>query len=186
MQDIYRGELVRLAAMNPEELGPLLSRWDRDSQRMRLLDSDPVILFSGKARKEWIEKQLEKETFYDFSIRALVDDRVVGEIGLGGLRWNCGDTFVGIGLGDRADWNKGYGTDAMRLILRYAFLELNLHRVSLGLFDYNPRALRAYEKAGFRVEGRMRGTLHREGRRWDDIFMGVLRSEWMEKNGNQN
>ncbi len=183
MQDIFRGELVRLAAMNPEELGPLLSRWDRDSQRIRLLDSDPSILFSEKIRKEWVEKQIEKEIFYGFTIRPLADDRVVGELGLGGLRWNHGDAFVGIGLGDRADWNKGYGTDAMHLILRYAFLELNLHRVSLGVFEYNPRAMRSYEKAGFKPEGRMRGTLHRDGRRWDDIFMGVLRSEWMEQNG---
>jgi RimJ/RimL family protein N-acetyltransferase len=185
MKDIFRGELVRLAAMNPEELAPLLNRWDRDSLRIRLLDSDPSIIFSAKARKEWIEKQIEKETYFGFSIRTLADDRVVGEIGLGGLRWNCGDTFVGIGLGDRADWNKGYGTDAMRAILRYAFLELNLHRVTLGVFEYNPRAMRAYEKAGFRVEGRIRGELNRDGRRWDSILMGVLRSEWMEQYGSQ-
>ena len=74
----------------------------------------------------------------------------------------------------------------MRVILRYAFTELNLHRVSLGLFEYNPRALRSYEKAGFKMEGRMRGTLHREGRRWDDLYMGILRTEWMEKYGIDN
>ena len=185
MKDLFRGELVRLAALNPEEIGPLLSRWDRDSLRIRLLDSDAPILFSAKARKEWLEKQIEKETYFGFSIRALADDRVVGEIGLGGLRWAFGDAFVGIGLGDRADWNKGYGTEAMRLVLRYAFLELNLHRVSLGVFEYNQRAMRSYEKAGFQVEGRIRGDLHRDGRRWDGVFMGVLRSEWMKQFGGQ-
>ena len=66
----------------------------------------------------------------------------------------------------------------MRVILRFAFTELNLHRVSLTVFDYNQRAIRSYEKAGFRMEGRQRGFLKREGQRWDLIYMGILRSEW--------
>jgi RimJ/RimL family protein N-acetyltransferase len=110
---------------------------------------------------------------------------MVGEVELGYARGSRADAFMGIGLGEREDWNKGYGTDAVRLILRYAFLELNLHRVSLSVFEYNLRAQRAYEKAGFRVEGRMRGALNRENRRWDEIFMGVLRPDWMKDYGSQ-
>ena len=185
MQDILRGDLVRLAAVNPEEVSPHYTRWNRDSFRNRLLDSEPIILFSDKAIRGWVEKDIEKEDLFSFAIRTLADDRLVGEVGLGYARWNRTESFVGIGIGDRDDWNKGYGTDAMRLVLRFAFLELNLNRVSLSVFEYNPRAMRAYEKAGFRMEGRLRGTLHREGRRWDEIFMGVLRSEWMEQYGSQ-
>ncbi len=62
--------------------------------------------------------------------------------------------------------------------LRFAFTELNLRRVTLDVFEYNPRAMRSYEKAGFVVEGRMRGMLKREGKRWDLVFMGILRDEW--------
>lgn len=185
MQDILRGELIRLAAINPEELSPLYARWGRDSQRGRLLDSDPPILFSEKAIRAWVEKNFEKENDFEFAIRTLADDRVVGFVALDGIRWSRGESFVGIGLGEREDWNKGYGTDAMRAVLRFAFLELNLHRVSLNVFEYNPRAVRAYEKAGFRVEGRLRGALLREGRRWDELFMGVLRPDWMEQYGSQ-
>lgn len=185
MHDIFRGDLVRLAAVSPEEFAPYFARWGRDSLRNRLLDSEPSILFSDKAIRGWIEKDLEKEDYFAFAIRALADDRIVGEIGLGYARWNRHEAFVGIGIGDREDWNKGYGTDAMRLVLRFAFLELALHRVSLSVFEYNPRAIRSYEKAGFQLEGRVRGALHREGRRWDEIFMGVLRSEWMEQNASQ-
>ena len=58
------------------------------------------------------------------------------------------------------------------------FNELNLHRVSLDVFEYNPRAIRSYEKVGFVFEGRTRKFLNREGQRWDMIFMGILRSEW--------
>jgi RimJ/RimL family protein N-acetyltransferase len=66
----------------------------------------------------------------------------------------------------------------LELIERYAFEELNLHRLSLGVFAYNPRARRAYEKAGFVVEGRERGAILRDGQRADVIIMGILREEW--------
>ena len=71
----------------------------------------------------------------------------------------------------------------MKVVLRYAFTELNLQRLTLTVFEYNPRAVRAYEKTGFRHEGRLRQFLNREGRRWDMLFMGILRHEWMEQNG---
>jgi len=89
---------------------------------------------------------------------------------------------VGLGIGERDFWGRGYGTDVMKLILRYAFMEINLRRVTLTVFEYNPRAIRSYEKAGFRHEGRLRKLLHRDGRRYDELFMGILREEWLEKN----
>ena len=112
---------------------------------------------------------------------ALEDDRLIGYIGLEGDIFPHGEAFVGIGIGERELWGKGYGTDAMKVILRYAFQELNLRRVSLDTFEYNPRAIRSYEKAGFVHEGRAEDFLYREGRRWDLIFMGILREEWLTK-----
>ena len=96
--------------------------------------------------------------------------------------WTPRDAFVGIGIGNRNDWSKGYGSDAMKIILRFAFTELNLRRVTLNVFEYNPRAIRSYEKTGFRHEGRMRNALLRNGKRWDMFYMGILREEWMEMN----
>jgi RimJ/RimL family protein N-acetyltransferase len=78
------------------------------------------------------------------------------------------------------DWNKGFGTEAMKLILRYAFDLLNLNRISLTVFEYNARAILSYEKAGFRVEGQHRKWVNRDGKRWDLISMGILQSEWRE------
>ncbi len=89
---------------------------------------------------------------------------------------------MGISIGDPKDWGKGYGTDAMRILLRYAFIELNLHQVTLLVFEYNPRAIRSYEKAGFRVRGRMRKVVNRDGRRWDAIAMSIIRQEWNAQN----
>ena len=73
-------------------------------------------------------------------------------------------------------------TDVMNVMLRYAFTEVNLKRVTLTVFEYNPRAIRSYEKAGFHHEGRLRGLLNREGKRYDELFMGILREEWLKSN----
>jgi RimJ/RimL family protein N-acetyltransferase len=182
--DIFRGELVRLTMDDPQIIAELDSKWGRDSEYFRLLTSEASRLWSVKKIKDWIEKDLEKEenNNFFFLIRTLEGDQLIGGIGLDGVDWANGESFVGIGLGEREAWGKGYGTDAMRIILRYAFTELNLRRVSLDVFEYNPRAVRSYEKAGFTHEGRVRRYLHREGKRWDLIFMGILREEWERRN----
>jgi RimJ/RimL family protein N-acetyltransferase len=179
-KDLFQGKLVRLVSQEVQPMAEAISKWSCDSEYWRLLDSGSVRPFSVKTSKEWIEKDQEKERpdQFLFAIRALEDERLIGEIGLDGVQWTHGDAFVGIGLGERDYWGKGYGTDAMRVILRYAFTELNLHRVSLNVFQYNPRAIKSYEKVGFKHEGRMRGVLNRNGKRWDIVFMGILREEW--------
>ena len=153
----------------------------RDSEYMRLLDSGAARPFSVKNTKELLEKDLEKDSpdLYMFLIKTLQDERLIGTIALDGVQDHHGDAFVSIGIGERQYWNQGYGTDAMRVILNYAFNELSLDRVSLNVFAYNSRAIRAYEKAGFKHEGCQREVLHRDGRRWDILYMGILRSEWV-------
>jgi RimJ/RimL family protein N-acetyltransferase len=176
--DLFHGDLVHLTAEEPEILAPLESQWSADSEYSRLLDWDPARRFSAKNSQKWIEKQYEKEENYFFAIRTLDGDRIIGGIGLDGIRWTHGDCFVGIGLGEREFWGKGYGTDALRVLLRYAFDELNLARVSLSFLEDNCRAQRSYAKCGFRYEGRERQAWAYDGRRWDEIYMGLLRTEW--------
>ncbi len=173
------GELVHLTHEEPEVVAKIEADWHLNSEYCRLLDWDPARRFSSKTIQKWVEKQYENPNDYSFAIRLLENDRIIGGIGLDGINWTQRESFVGIGLGEKDDWGKGYGTDAMRVILRYAFTELNLRRVSLDVFEYNPRGIRSYEKAGFVVEGRVRGLIRREGRRWDVIYMGILREEWL-------
>jgi RimJ/RimL family protein N-acetyltransferase len=71
----------------------------------------------------------------------------------------------------------------MDLLLRYGFTELNLRRISLTMFEFDRRAVRSYEKAGFQLDGSQRQFMRREGRRWDILYMGILREEWMENYG---
>jgi RimJ/RimL family protein N-acetyltransferase len=178
--NLFTGELVRLGAEDPEPMSKAFARWERDTEFHRLLNDEPAYLWSMKKWRSWLEKELEKETSSEtfFAIRTLEDDRLIGFIALMAIEWNHGDAWVAIGLGERMDWGKGYGTDAMRLVLQYAFTELNLYRVSLGLFDYNSRAQRSYEKVGFLLEGRQRQLTQREGQRWDMLIMGILQPDW--------
>lgn len=178
----FCGTLVHLTVEDPEEIAKYISFWSVDSEYLRLLDWDPARTISVKNTIKWLEKNIENEKNFHFTIRALGDNQIIGFIGLDSISWIHRDCFVGIGLGDREYWGKGYGTDAMNIILRYAFTYLNLHRVSLDVFEYNERGIRSYEKAGFIHEGRERGLLLREGRRWDVLYMGVLREDWMKSN----
>ena len=177
---LFTGKLVQLSAPGPRDGPEGIARWSQDSQFDRLDDSNPAYPLLAKPIKEDWEKGLEGHDFL-FAIRTLSDNRLIGFIELEIDQWIHGDAFAGIGIGEREYWGKGYGTDALRILLRYAFTELNLHRVTLDVFEYNPRAIRSYEKAGFVIEGRVRQFLNREGRRWDLIYMGILREEWVNE-----
>jgi RimJ/RimL family protein N-acetyltransferase len=85
---------------------------------------------------------------------------------------------LGVGIGEPDYWGKGYGSEAVNLLLRFGFEALNLRRVSLTVFEYNQRAYKSYQKLGFQVEGCARQMLNRFERRWDMIYMGILRDEW--------
>jgi RimJ/RimL family protein N-acetyltransferase len=173
--DLYAGQLVRLAIFDPTTDAALVARWGYDSEYQRLIDMDPARLWSPKTIIEWFEKDAENEI--TFAIRTLEGDRLIGMVSLSKPDL-AGNSWVGIGIGDRQDWGKGYGTEAMRLALKFGFNEVNLQRVSLDVFEYNPRAIRSYEKAGFKHEGCLRQCLLRDGQRWDLIYMSILRSEW--------
>jgi RimJ/RimL family protein N-acetyltransferase len=181
--DLMFGELVHLTVENPEVMARSFSRWSQDVEWFRLFDTDPPKLYSEKKWREWLEKEVEKGTSDEifFAIRTLDNDFLIGFIGLFDLFMQHGDTFVAIALGEREYLGKGYGTDAMRVMLRYVFNELNLRRVSLIVFEYNPRAIRSYVKVGFISEGRIRDVMQRDGRRWDFLYMGILREEWLAK-----
>lgn len=185
MKDLLTGKLVRLSAMDHEEFGKAFAKWNQDSELMRYMDAQTLTPRSSKTISEHIEKELKDPSpvDYPFTIRALENNLLLGDIGLYIVNnWGPGDAFVGLGIGERDYWGKGYGTDAMNVMLRYGFLELNLRRVTLSVFEYNPRAIRSYEKTGFQHEGRLRGALFRDGKRWDMLYMGILREEWLKLN----
>jgi RimJ/RimL family protein N-acetyltransferase len=115
---------------------------------------------------------------FHFRLRTLADDTLIGVVGLFQIQWMHQVGSLGIAIGNPAYWGKGYGTDALQLILGYAFRELNLYRIGASTIAYNIRSIKAHEKVGFSHEGIQRSFIRREGQRFDLILYGLLRPGW--------
>jgi RimJ/RimL family protein N-acetyltransferase len=118
-----------------------------------------------------------------YAIHVRETDRLIGLTTFSALDADNGSALFHITIGERDAWGRGYGTETAELMLEHAFSRLGLHRVALSVFSFNQRAIRSYEKAGFRIEGRLREAIWRDGRYWDEVQMGALSSEWLAGRG---
>lgn len=154
---------------------PALVPWLNDPEVTRFLRAyRPMTL---RAEEEFIERAGQGDDIV-LGVVLREGDRLIGAAGLSQIDYRCRRASFGISIGARDEWGKGYGTEATRLVVGYAFETLNLNRVWLHVYEYNGRGLRAYEKVGFRREGVLRQDIFRDGRYWDTITMAILREEW--------
>ena len=176
------GEGVRLRAIEREDIDRFV-RWFNDPEvRRYLLMYEPM----SRAKEErWFEERLSRKDDLLLAIEVREGDSWVhiGNMGLHRIDWKNRVATLGIVIGEKEYWGKGYGTEAVRTMLRYAFHELGLNRVELETYSFNPRAQRCYQKAGFVREGVRRQALYRDGEFHDVITMGILRSEFEEGQG---
>jgi RimJ/RimL family protein N-acetyltransferase len=157
---------------------PLFVTWMNDWRTSRTLALRAPM--SSVSEERWFEHMLDDQGKggYFFVICLLEDDRPIGNTGLFELQPFNGSAGLGISIGDPADRGLGYGSDAMRALLGFAFGQLRLERVWLDVYDLNPGARRVYERAGFVYEGTLRRAAFREGRYLDVIRMAILADEW--------
>ena len=181
-ESLFVAENICLAPIDHEKDAEIESRWTHDAEYMRLISLEPALPLSAaqlKKRYEKIEKdQDEKKNLFYFTVRMRPDDRLVGFARLYWIEWSNAGGFVQLGIGDPNDRRHGYGTQVLRLLLRYAFDELNLYRLTAVIPEYNPLALHLFSNAGFVEEVRRRKALNRDGRRWDLLHLGILHEEW--------
>jgi len=116
---------------------------------------------------------------YDFAIESIDEGKYIGECGIKSVDWKNRRTEIYIFLSESYT-GKGYGTDAVMLVLNFIFNEMNLNKVKLTVFSFNKRAVKCYEKCGFKVEGTLRSELFKAGKYHDLILMGILREEYNE------
>jgi RimJ/RimL family protein N-acetyltransferase len=169
---LVKGALVRLAAAQPDDAA-CFARWSDNDEYMRLLDDDPVRPQSPDSFASMGTND------YFFTLRTLENNKLIGFVVLFNIKWSSQSAEMAMGIGETDYWGKGYGSDGLRLLLNYAFNELNLHRVGLTVLDYNERAIKAYERAGFVREGVKRQAVQREGQRYDLVCYSLLRDEWL-------
>lgn len=177
--DTIEGRSVVLRRHRVEDLAAV-RRWYHDPEVARLTRYTTRPMSDAEIDHFFHGRLMSPESVaYAIDIRE--NGRLIGLTTFSNLDPDNGSVLFHISIGEPDAWGQGYGTEATELMLGLAFDHIGLHRVSLSVFSFNERAIRAYEKAGFEIEGRERQAIVRDGQRWDEITMGVLAPEWRER-----
>lgn len=157
---------------------PALYTWFADETFLQYYDYMPPIPQSAAEVDKTISDYNNQDTAEVFAIRLGEDGHIIGLAGFDDIIKPNGVATLFIGIGNTADRGRGYGRQALELLIDYGFKTLDLHRIQLQVLEFNQAAIRLYEKAGFVREGVLREFLIREGRRYDLIMYGLLKKEW--------
>ena len=182
---LFEAKDVRLGPIDHEKDPQIESKWTHNSDFLRMYEFDPARPMSAAMVKkgyEKLEKEIEedKNLFY-FAIRAREDDRLIGRALVHRIEWSNGNGWIRLGIGAEEDRHRGYGSQALGMLIRFAFAELNLFRVTAAVQEYNEPAIALLQKFGFVEEVRRRQALDRDGRRWDLLVFGLLKDDWVDQ-----
>jgi RimJ/RimL family protein N-acetyltransferase len=170
------GERVVLRRHRPANISAF-QRWYADPEIARLARYQ-----AAPMRPEEIERFFEARVVgpstMAMAIHEIGTERLVGTCAFSQLDGENGSALYHITIGESDVWGRGYGTESTQLMLDHAFGTLGLHRIALFVFEFNERAIRAYRRCGFVIEGRSRESIWRDGRWWDEIAMSVLAADW--------
>jgi RimJ/RimL family protein N-acetyltransferase len=171
---ILRGKKIILRPIKMSD-APRYVKWLSDSDVHKFTTRKGITL---KEEKKWIRELPKKKNEKTFAI----ETRNKVHIGSVGLRIKPMDenAILGILIGDKRYWSSGYGTDAMRTILQYGFEKLKLHKISLGVFSYNPRAINLYLDMGFEIQGIYEEDIRWKSKYYDLYQMALFKNKWQK------
>jgi len=169
--DVANAETARAWINDPE-----INRW-------MLSGHIPVSRQAEEAFYEAVERNAAAGTGHVFEVRTLDGDRYIGNCGLDGVSLVHRTGEVGIVIGELAEQGKGYGADAIRTLLRFAFDTLGLHTVRISYIEGNERAAHLYPKLGFSHAGRFREHVFLNGAYHDLVMLDMTEAEWREQRG---
>lgn len=161
----------------------LLHKWYNDIELNKLAG------WSGsKVTVEKLRYNMSRSFGYD-PMNLMIDNEEgipIGTIQLYDFSEQDKSCKLGIRIGDRNYWSKGYGEDAVNVLLKYAFMKIDIYRVTLKVYEYNERAVKCYLKCGFQYEGRTRQSAYIDGKFYDEIIMGALKSDFVKLKKDNN
>ena len=179
---MLKGEKVQLGPVKREYIESYL-KWLNDPELTQYLSA--YLPLTRMKEEDWIESLKNRNDTIIFAITITEEngeEKHIGNCGLHDIDWKNRFTEVGIMIGEKEYQGKGFGTEAMELIIRYGFGTVNLNRIQLHVYDFNTRAIKSYTKIGFIEEGRMRQAQFKNGEYHDMILMSMLHEEWIKKN----
>ena len=160
---------------------PLLYEWYNDNELNRLAGWN-----SSRVTIDKLRYNMSRSFGYD-PMNLMIDNEEgvpIGTIQLYDFNDQDKNCKLGIRIGDRRYWGKGYGEDAVKTLLEYAFMKIDMYRVTLNVYEYNERAVKCYLKCGFQTEGRTRHSAYIDGKYYDEIIMGILKSDYIRMREN--
>jgi len=168
---MLRGSKVYLSEYSKDELKlvkDLINDWDIQEY----LNPDTIIPLTYEDELEWFEsnrKHIEKD--YSFAIRTIEDNIYLGGCGYRNVNYKNRTCYIGIMISNKEFQNKGYGSEALDLLINYIFYEMNLRKIILMVFSNNERAIHVYKKLGFHIEGTLKEQVFRNGKYIDEHIM---------------
>jgi RimJ/RimL family protein N-acetyltransferase len=173
---IMTGNSVGLALMHTDDI-PIFARWNQDLEFTALLGTPGEAHTLEMRQEAYKQNSRMKPDSAEFAVLELSTRRLIGFGGLFDITRALVATMF-VGIGEAALRERGYGTEASRLICEYGFFFRNLHSIKVEVHEYNRQARRVYERLGFKAVGRLRGANLLNNRRYDEIIMDLLRSEF--------
>lgn len=168
------GEHIYLREVHPSDVNENYYRWMNDPEVTRYLESR-FYPNSVEGLREYVNGKLSDHDNVFLAIVLKDGDRHIGNIKLGPINWVHRFGDIGILIGEKDCWGKGYATEAIRLVVDYAFRSLDLHKLTASCYDPNRSSVKAFQKAGFDIEGARKAHFYHDGRYVDDILLGMAR-----------
>lgn len=175
---MLKGKKVILRNYRKDDLDTLLEIINEDEYKKNVSSRIPYPVMYKDIEEDYNKISGYKD-YYDFAIESIDEGRYIGECGIKSIDWKNRKTEIYIFLGKNYV-EKGYGTDAMKVLINFIFNEINLNKVKLTVFSFNTRAIKSYEKCGFIIEGTLRNELYKQGIYHDLIVMGLLKEDYIK------
>ncbi|PJI07886.1 MULTISPECIES: GNAT family N-acetyltransferase [Clostridium] len=176
---MYYGEKVCLRAYKEEDI-ELATKFMNNEELQKFLNPRVPFPMSKLGEEEWIKAQKANENGqFNFAIEDIKTEKYIGGCGINELNWLVRTAEVGIWV-SKEYWGKGYGTDAMRVLLKFIFQNMNINKVKLSVFSFNERAIKSYKKCGFKVEGTLKDEIFKDGKYYDEILMAIFKDEFQK------